>query len=74
MVIIYQDELSTVVKEKCPLCGQYHQVSLDTEGFIKWADEGVLIQKAMPNVPIVTREFLITGFCPSCQEKIFGEN
>lgn len=74
MVVIYQDELSTVVKERCPLCGQYNQVSVDTNGFTKWAFEGALIQDAMPNVPEVTREFLITGFCSSCQEKIFGEN
>lgn len=73
MVIIYQDELSTVVKERCPLCGQYHQVSVDTKDFVKWAFEGALIQDAMPNVSEVTREFLISGMCPSCQEKIFGE-
>lgn len=73
MVIIYQDELSTVVKERCPFCGQYHQVSVDTDGFTKWAFEGALIQDAMPNTSEVTREFLVSGLCPSCQEKIFGE-
>ncbi len=73
MVAIYQDELSTVVKERCPFCGQYHQVSVDTEGFTKWAFEGALIQDAMPKASAETREFLISGMCPSCQKKIFGE-
>lgn len=73
MVIIYQDELSTVVKERCPFCGEYNQVSVDTKGFNKWAFEGALIQDAMPSASEVTREFLISGMCPSCQEKIFGE-
>lgn len=67
----YADKNVTVIEKACPFCGAKCMCGYPTDGYEKWIG-GELIQKAMPTVPSESREFLISGMCPECQEKIFG--
>ena len=69
---LYADKNVTVLRKACPFCGKEWEASIPTEGYEKWMG-GELIQRAMPTVPASTREWLISGICPECQEEIFGE-
>ena len=35
--------------------------------------QGNLIQKCFPYLSAAEREMIITGFCPTCQEKIYSQ-
>ena len=59
----------------CPMCGKEHHINLSEEEAMKY--EMYLygignIQQMLPDLGAVEREFLITGYCHSCQAKIFG--
>ena len=56
----------------CPLCGEEHAVEVSLAGYIEW-ERGELIQNAMPDLTFTEREQLISGLCPKCQVKAFGE-
>ena len=56
----------------CPLCGEDHSVKVNLAQYEAWQN-GKLIQNAMPDLTPVEREQLISGLCPKCQAKIFGE-
>ena len=70
-MLVYGDKNIVVIEKRCPFCGQRYTVSVPTDGFVKW-QEGELIQIAMPDVPASSREFLISGICRDCQDKVFG--
>lgn len=70
-MIVYLDKDITLIEKTCPFCGKRCECSFPTDGYEKWMG-GELIQKAMPTVPATSREFLISGICRECQEKIFG--
>lgn len=69
---LYADKNVTVIEKTCPFCGEWYMGSFPTDGYTKWMG-GELIQKAMPTVSATSREWLISGMCPECQEKVFGE-
>lgn len=56
----------------CPLCGEDHAVEVNLIQFEAWQN-GELIQNAMPDLTFTEREQLISGLCPKCQMKAFGE-
>ena len=56
----------------CPFCGGDHAVEVDLAKFEAWQN-GELIQNAMPDLTFTEREQLISGLCPKCQVKAFGE-
>ena len=56
----------------CPFCGAEHTVEVDLAQFEAWQN-GKLIQRAMPDLTATEREQLISGLCPKCQAKVFGE-
>jgi len=56
----------------CPICGKLSYVTVNTEDYIKWIN-GELAQNAFPYLSVTRREQLISGMCPSCQVKIFGQ-
>ena len=61
-----------LIEQACPFCKELWRCTFPTDGYHKWMG-GMLIQKAMPTVPAHSREWLISGICPTCQDKIFGE-
>ena len=63
----------TLIKT-CPFCGKRCYIELTNEqdgALFKWHN-GTLIQEAFPELNAVEREFIKTGYCPECQENIFG--
>lgn len=70
-MITYLDKDVIVIEKTCPFCGKRCKCSFPSDGYGKWM-MGELIQKAMPTVPATSREFLMSGICRECQEKIFG--
>lgn len=72
MMMIYGDKEQIVVAQACPFCGQQYEGCFDTPAFDAWQN-GALIQDVMPDVPATSREWLISGICPDCQDSIFGE-
>ena len=60
---------------KCPMCGERHFIELTDEQADKlygYWHNGEHIQDVFPELNAVEREFIKTGYCPSCQEMIFG--
>jgi hypothetical protein len=58
-----KDETCTIIGT-CILTGKPYTVVVKTSELQKWQN-GELIQKAMPDVSIDDREFLISGISPS---------
>lgn len=54
----------------CPFCGKAHEVECNEEDYFDWQD-GELIQNAMPYLSAQEREYLITGICEDCWNKMF---
>ena len=57
---------ATPITQVCPLCGTIETNVVLTQGWINWK-QGMLIQRAMPEVSECIREFLMTGLCESCR-------
>lgn len=70
--MIYSDRNCVIIEKACPFCGEECMCEFPADGYDKWMG-GELIQKAMPTVPAISREWLISGICPDCQGSIFGE-
>lgn len=70
MLMTYGDKDHVVVEQACPFCGAVCEAMLNTAEFEAWRG-GKLIQYAMPTTPETTREWLISGICPDCQDFIF---
>lgn len=63
------------IAKTCPLCGHTFIINIPADcvdGYYEWLAGESSIQYAMPTLPSVTRECLISGICPSCQDEIFG--
>lgn len=56
----------------CPICHQFHYVEVNERDFYAWQD-GALAQDVFPYLSTNEREMLISGICPDCWGKMFGE-
>jgi hypothetical protein len=56
---------------QCRKCKKDIPISATSEQIQKW-QSGMLIQKAMPNVPAGEREMFITQICDSCFKAMFA--
>lgn len=62
-----------VITPKCPHCGEAIEMEVDAEGYRRWALEGWLIQKALPDMTVAEREMLMTGFHTKCWDEVFAD-
>lgn len=63
------------IVKSCPMCKKKMALSIDGVDFAKYLQKGTsLIQDILPNMGILEREFLISGYCPSCQNLLFGSD
>lgn len=62
-----------LVKCICPMCGRTHSVTVNMEEYNKWARGMAHIQDAMPRLSATEREQILSGLCPTCQNKVFEE-
>ena len=60
-----------LIKE-CPMCGKEVAIRMGEDEYDRFFFDDGLLQDILPNMGAVEREFLKTGYCHSCQKKIFG--
>lgn len=71
--------IETVSKE-CPMCGNTIYLRMSEEQKKQWehyacyGSQGKLIQDALSSFDKFGREFIKSGYCPDCQEALFGSN
>ena len=56
----------------CPMCRSTHWMKVNGEKYGKYAYGNALIQEVFPDLTPHEREFIKTGYCPECQELLFG--
>lgn len=57
---------------RCPFCGRGHEVEVNESDYWDW-DDGVHVQDAFPYLSAGEREMLVSGICPNCWDKTFGQ-
>ena len=62
----------TIVTE-CPICHHTNEVMVNEEDYFAWAFDGELVQNAFPYLSADEREMLVSGICPKCWAKTFGD-
>lgn len=56
----------------CRMCKEMHAVECRSDEYEKFARNESMVQDCFPNMSAADREFLLTQYCPACQDKIFG--
>lgn len=56
----------------CPFCGKAHEIEVNEIDYLDWQD-GEHAQNAFPYLSADEREMLISGICPTCWDKMFGD-
>lgn len=73
--------MKRIVKKQCPMCGKTTYMLFDAEHYeevnaymvaLFYRTKRKLIQEALPFLDDFAREFILTGYCPSCQEQLFN--
>lgn len=57
---------------QCPICGCGNEVEVNEADYFDW-DDGVKAQVAFPYLSANEREMLISGICPTCWTRMFGD-
>ena len=71
MVKVNYKEVSVITR--CPFCGRANEVEVNEMDYLDW-DDGVSAQVAFPYLSAAEREMLISGICPTCWARTFGES
>lgn len=61
-----------LIERTCPFCGEKMALPVPKDEFDAW-QSGVPVQKAFPYLSAEEREFIISGICENCWEKMFGD-
>ena len=61
-----------LIPTTCPICGETNYISVESEDWYAYVN-GELAQNAFPYLFADEREMLISGICPTCWNKMFGE-
>lgn len=64
-----------IVYNLCPMCSKEYYLELSKKeagAYVTYRDGAGLIQNLFPELNPVEREFIKTGYCPHCQEILFG--
>lgn len=70
---LQNEDKHMLIKKTCPMCKRELAIKMNDEDYQKYQDKNNgLIQERLPNIGTVEREFLISGYCFSCQAQIFG--
>lgn len=58
----------------CKRCKKTIVVYADSEGYARWKETGIAIQKALPLNTAGEREFLMSGICEHCFDIMYGDD
>lgn len=61
-----------ITTERCMLCGDNSVLTVDSQKYIDYKQNGVLIQDAFPELDPGTRELIKTGTHDKCWKQMFG--
>lgn len=61
-----------IISRHCPMCGDYRTIAVDAADWTVY-NKGMLLQNAFPNLSADDREFIKTGLCPICWDRLMGE-
>jgi hypothetical protein len=64
---------SVLITKSCPFCHRRYQKNFDADAYKRWQG-GVNVQDAFPDRSSDDREFLVTGICPECWDKMEVED
>ena len=57
---------------ECISCNDLQGTVVDAQAYFDWTN-GQFIQNVFPDMPLDKREFLISGMCGKCFDKLFKE-
>ena len=57
----------------CVFCDEDWTVTVDETSLLSYIHGIATAQEAFPQLTATERECMISGICPACQKKIFGE-
>lgn len=68
--------MNNVVIKSCPMCSSITSLKLSKSDYEKYIHKypSMHIQDIFPNMDLFKREFLLSGYCPMCQELLFGRD
>ena len=64
-----------LISKQCPMCGETIYMKLEDDAYERWTQYVLykgLIQNVFPEMDAFQREFIKSGYCPKCQEALFG--
>lgn len=64
-----------LITRKCPMCGRIVDMEIrgtQEEEYNAYALHGGIIQEVLVSFDNFGREFVMTGYCPECQQRLFG--
>lgn len=64
---------NAVIEVKCVLCGTPHTIVAPVKAYARWKHGKAFIQDALPMLTEAERELLLSGICPVCWDKHFGD-
>ena len=63
-----------IIKRECPMCHKAYQIDVDNTKYEKYFSGNGLLQNIFPELNSMEREFIKTGYCPACQNLLFGSD
>lgn len=74
MDIVYdiKGSVNILVKKTCPCCRCDVRMCVEGNKYEKYISTNMCVTDVFPELSMFEREFLMTGYCVTCQEKIFG--
>lgn len=57
----------------CVQCGAVHKLRVHLDDYESWKNGEKLVQEAFPYLSADKRELLISGICPECWDRMFGQ-
>lgn len=64
---------STLVKVPCVFCKTVHTIEVPKKGCIEYMIGEKHVQQCFPELSAELREMFISGVCPECFDKTFGD-
>lgn len=61
------------IVRQCPVCGVVQTLQVKEKDFLRWKS-GARIQEAFPELSADEREILLSGVCPDCWERMYGDD
>lgn len=70
--VLFKDGMAQIYTH-CPNCMKQFVLTVPEQAYKAWARKEAHIQDAMPMLSADERELLLSGLCPKCWNKLFGE-